>query len=141
MNTALAANAGQQGADRPLNVLVVDDEALIRWSLRRGLSLRGHRVSDAASAAEALRLMAAGASRFDAVVLDYRLPDRQDLSLLKQVLQSHPGAAVFMLTAYGERHMRDEAVALGARAVLDKPFRVADIVSFIESAVPPPGGC
>jgi len=131
---ALAENAAvPQKRTQALKVLVVDDEPLIRWSVRRGLTRHGHEVHEATSAAETLDALAAKGP-FDTVVLDYRLPDRRDLSLLRQVREASPGSTVVMMTAYGEPGMREEARAIGALTVVDKPFQVADLVQLIESA-------
>ena len=117
-------------------VLVVDDEPLIRWSLRKGLTARGYQVAEAETGAQALALLTADPERFGVVVLDYRLPDRQDLSLLGDVRRLAPGAAVWMMTAYGDAAMRAGALDLGARAVIDKPFQVAAFIDRIESSEP-----
>src|SRR5438046_1730876 len=72
-----------------LRVLVVDDEPLIRWSVGETLAERGYRVverGDAEGAREALR----EGSTFDVVLLDYRLPDSDDLSLLASIRSRHP---------------------------------------------------
>src|SRR5262245_1573519 len=114
-----------------MEVLVVDDEPLICWSLRRGLRQRGHAVSEAGTATDALKLISAEPKRYDAVVLDYRLPDRQDLTLLADVRRLAPTAAVLMMTAYGDQAMRDDALGLGAAAVVDKPFQVEAFVSLV----------
>ena len=116
-----------------LDVLIVDDEPLIRWSLRRGLVKRGHRVAEAGGATEALARLRAEPGRFGVVLLDYRLPDCQDLSLLSEVRQLAPATAVLMMTAYGDAQMRRQALALGARIVIDKPFQVNGVVALIES--------
>jgi DNA-binding NtrC family response regulator len=118
-----------------LSILLVDDEALIRWSLRQALLNRGHAVVTAASAAEALGAIADAAEPFDAVILDYRLPDRQDLSLLDDVRRESPGSVVFMMTAFGDEAMRSGARERGARAVVDKPFQVKQFATMVEDAV------
>ena len=122
-----------QKRTQPLKVLVVEDEPLIRWSLRRGLTRRGHEVQEATTAAEALDALSTKGP-FNAVMLDYRLPDRRDLSLLRQVREASPESTVVMMTAYGEPGMREEAQTLGALAVVEKPFQVADLIQLIESA-------
>ena len=119
-----------------LKVLVVDDERLIRWSLRQGFTQRGHHVVEAGDAASAIDQLSVEPGQFSVVLLDYRLPDRQDLTLLRAIRTIAPAAAVFMMTAYGEREMRIEALALGARAVIDKPFQVSDVVALVESQPP-----
>lgn len=116
-------------------VLVVDDESLIRWSLRQGLTARGHSVVVASSAAEALAAIQAPGPAFDVVMLDYRLPDRQDLTLLEDVRRLTPGSVVIMMTAYGDDDMRRGAASQGAVAVLDKPFQVRAVVALVESSV------
>ena len=62
-----------------LRVLVVDDEPLIRWSLSETLEQSGHAVVEAGDAEGALRALSAGRP-FDVVLLDYRLPDSNDLT-------------------------------------------------------------
>jgi DNA-binding NtrC family response regulator len=116
-----------------LSVLIVDDEPLIRWSLSKGLTRRGHYVVEADTGKATLERIADG-RRFDVIVLDYRLADRQDLSLLGDVRRLAPSSAVFMMTAYGDAEMREQALALGARGVVDKPFQVSTFVGMIESA-------
>jgi DNA-binding NtrC family response regulator len=116
------------------SVLVVDDEPLIRWSLRKGLSSRGYQVAEAETGAQALDLLRADPRRFSVVILDYRLPDRQDLSLLSDVRRLAPDSAVWMMTAYGDAEMRAGAIALGARAVVDKPFQVHAFIERIATS-------
>jgi DNA-binding NtrC family response regulator len=122
------------GHSRSLDVLVVDDEPLIRWSLRQALADRGHTVTTAGTGREALAALASGHG-FDVVVLDYRLPDRQDLSLLDEVRYRSPESAVFMMTAYGDESMRAGAHDRGVRDVVDKPFQVKSFVAMIEQSL------
>jgi len=115
-----------------LRILVVEDEALIRWALRQALAGRGHDVVEAADGFHALEAIQAG-PQFDVVLLDFRLPDRHDSSLLEDVRRHAPDAAVFMMTAYSDETMRAQAHALGARAIIDKPFHIDPLIAFIES--------
>ena len=81
---------------RALRVLVVEDELLIRWSITETLAHAGHTVIEAADGASAIMALKNDAERIDAVVLDYRLPDSDDLTLLATVRRSGsaPKAAV-----------------------------------------------
>lgn len=136
MNAPMSQNTSPD-AENPahLAVLVADDEPLIRWSLRQALLDRGHAVATAATGADAINEVAKAARPFDVVLLDYRLPDRQDLSLLEDVRRLSPGSVVVMMTAFGDDGMRTGARERGAHAVVDKPFQVTSVVSLIETSV------
>jgi DNA-binding NtrC family response regulator len=136
MNTQISRNISHAAEKpAPLSVLVVDDEPLIRWSLRQGLAERGHDVVTAATGDDALREISHATRSFDVVILDYRLPDRQDLTLLDDVRSLSPLSVVMMMTAFGDDTMRTGASERGARAVVDKPFQVKNFVSLVESSV------
>lgn len=110
----------------PRHVLVVDDEPLIRWSVAESLSELGVDVEQAPDAASALRLVTTTALPFDAVVLDLRLPDMDDLSLLGTLRQLIPGASIVLMTAFGTPELVADAKALGA-SVINKPFELDEL--------------
>lgn len=107
-------------------MLVVDDEPLIRWSVAESLSDLGYDVEQAGDAAEALRIVTTTATPLDAVVLDLRLPDMHDLSLLGTLRQLLPAAVLVLMTAFGTADVFTGAQLLGAR-VLNKPFEMDDL--------------
>ena len=72
------------------SVLVVDDEALIRWSLAEMLGERGYAVTEAGDARMAVAAIERAEEPFDVVLLDYRLPDSADLRLLEKVRRLAP---------------------------------------------------
>ena len=115
------------------NVLVVDDEALIRWSLAESLADAGYLVSEAADGASAIEQLSDG-KVFDAIVLDYRLPDSNDLHLLETIRGLQPNAAVVIMTAFGTPEMTSGALELGAYRVVAKPFDVHDMVGVVTRA-------
>jgi DNA-binding NtrC family response regulator len=126
-----------QSGEKPacLAILIVDDEPLIRWSLREAFAARGHQVATAGTGAEALLALMAGPTRFGVVILDYCLPDRHDLSLLDDVRAASPRSIVVMMTAFADGEMRTRALGRGVHAVVDKPFQVKSFVSLVESSV------
>ncbi len=115
-------------------VLVIDDEALIRWSLSEALAEFGYEVRQASSAVEADGR--ARALRADplVVLLDLRLPDVSDLSLLRTIRAARPDAPVVMMTAHGAPTQAAEAVSLGAVRFVGKPFDVGEMVRFVGEA-------
>ena len=110
--------------DRLLRVLVVDDESLIRWAVVETLTQAGHQVVEARDAGSALRALADAPHQMDVVLLDLRLPDCADLTLLSQIRQGSPGTAVVMMTAHATPELAAEARALGVYDVMAKPFDV-----------------
>jgi len=116
-----------------LRVLVVDDEALIRWSLAETLSESGHAVAEAADGASALRALDEHGP-FDVIILDYRLPDSNDLNLLASIRRLAPQAAIVMMTAYGTPEVTSGAIALGAYRVVPKPFEMRDLAALVTQA-------
>jgi DNA-binding NtrC family response regulator len=111
-----------------LNVLVVDDEALLRWSLAEVLRRSGHRVI------EALDAIGDSSSSIDVALLDFRLPDSTDLRLLEEVRRRVPKSAVVLMTAYGTPEMVQGALDLGVFCVLSKPFDMNTIASVVANA-------
>jgi DNA-binding NtrC family response regulator len=107
---------------RALRVLVIDDEALLRWSLAEHLRRSGHTVIEATSASAARAAIADSDQAIDVVFLDYRLPDSNDLGLLKEVRDRTPTSGVVLMTAYGAPDVVQGALDLGAYCVVDKPF-------------------
>ena len=117
----------------PLRILVVDDELLIRWSVSETLSAAGHSVMQASDGRSAIAALTS-TDDVDVVLLDYRLPDSDDLALLRKIQQAAPGAAVVMMTAYGTPETVRGALALGAHAVMSKPFDMHDLPAIVSNA-------
>ena len=113
-------------------VLVVDDEPLIRWSLAETLSDRGYEVVEAADGRAAVR--AVSASPFDVVLLDIRLPDSSDLTLLSRLRLLAPDARVILMTAHGTPEVVQKALDLGAFRVVSKPFEMSELAALVSQA-------
>jgi DNA-binding NtrC family response regulator len=114
-------------------VLVVDDEPLIRWSVTQALTGRGMAVTQAFDGASTLDRIA-HTPPFDVIVLDLRMPDVSDLSLLESIRILSPSTAVVVMTAYGTAEMRQQAIGLGVRQLINKPFELADMAAAVEDA-------
>ena len=116
-------------------VLVVDDELLIRWALREALEAKGYDVTEAADASAARKAWDDHTARPDAVVLDYRLPDSNDLGLLTSMRRAAPSVPVIMMTAHGTPEMVKSAIELGVYRVVSKPFEVHQMADLVADAL------
>jgi two-component system, NtrC family, response regulator AtoC len=116
-----------------LRVLVVDDEPLIRWSVAETLTDCGYEVVESGDACEARSAIRDGQA-FDVVLLDYRLPDSDDLALLAAIRRAAPAAQVIMMTAFSKPEIVRGALELGAYRVLTKPFEMEAIASLVAEA-------
>jgi two-component system response regulator AtoC len=113
-------------------VLVVDDERLIRWSLTSRLAQEDYRVLEAETAAEALERHREGV---DLILLDYRLPDSDGLTVLKKVKDADPDTLVILLTAHSSVEIAVEAMKHGAYHYANKPFDVDEVALLVERAL------
>src|SRR4051794_15303463 len=113
-------------------ILVVDDEQLIRWSLTERLKQEHYRVVEAATASSAIERHGEGV---DLVLLDYRLPDGDGLTVLKQIKEADADTLVILLTAHSSVDMAVEAMKHGAYHYANKPFHLDEIALLVEKAL------
>jgi len=105
-----------------LRVLVVEDDALLRWALVETLTAVGHTVVEAVDGAGALGKVRDSSAPFDVVLLDCCLPDCDGLTLLASIHRWTPTSAVVLMTPLGDVAVAPQARRLGAAGVLNKPF-------------------
>jgi DNA-binding response OmpR family regulator len=118
-------------------VLIVDDELLIRWAVKSGLQQAGFATIEAGSAAAALAEVRRPDNLVDLVLLDLKLPDSDDLSLLRLIREACPGCPVLMMTAYATPETKRDALLMGAHAVVGKPFNIDEVVAIVDQTLGP----
>ncbi|HZP49054.1 MAG TPA: response regulator [Vicinamibacterales bacterium] len=116
------------------HVLVVDDEALIRWSVAETLSDRGYDVVESGDGAAARLAVRDATTTFDVVLLDFRLPDSEDLGLLASLRKASPDTRIILMTAFGTPEVVRGALELGAYRVVSKPFEMQDVANLVAEA-------
>ncbi|MFD3163415.1 sigma-54-dependent transcriptional regulator [Herpetosiphon sp. NSE202] len=106
-------------------VLVIDDEANLRWVLSEALSDQGYEVAVAANANDGLAAMSRQPA--DVVILDLKLKGMDGLATLARLRERWPDVVVLILTAYGTVASAVEAMQRGAADYLRKPFDLEEI--------------
>ena len=113
-------------------ILIVDDEELIRWSLAERMRAEGYDVVEAGTGEEALEEARDGV---DLVLLDYKLPDMDGVTVLRRIKELDPDALVILLTAYASVETAVEAMKEGAFHFANKPFDIDDVAFLVSRAL------
>jgi two-component system response regulator (stage 0 sporulation protein F) len=117
------------------SILVVDDEPDVRLLIRVILEREGHDVKEAGDGAEALDLV----QRVDpdVILLDIRMPGIDGWEVLEQLRESGrlSSTAVVMISAHSTPTVAQEAIDLGCRAFITKPFRAQDVTSTVQDVL------
>ncbi len=116
----------------PVRILIVDDEKLIRWSLRQRLEAAGYEVLEAEDGAEGLERCR---DDVDLVILDFRLPDTDGVSLIPKIKRQSPDIVIILLTAYASVPNAIEAIKLGAYHYVNKPIDLQEMLLLVEKAL------
>jgi two-component system, OmpR family, response regulator MprA len=110
-------------------ILVVDDEAAVRESLRRALALEGYEVELAADGAEALYRLDTGDVKPDAIILDVLMPNVDGLEAARRLRGAGNRTPILMLTARDEVESRVAGLDAGADDYVVKPFALAELLA------------
>jgi len=123
-----------ESANRPSTILVIDDDAEIRYSLSRVLSSRKYQVSEAASGEQGIALVKKGPHP-DLVFLDVRMGGMSGIEALQHIRSANPKQLVILMTAFGTAQTAIEAMKYGAFDYVMKPFDPAKVIALAENAL------
>jgi DNA-binding NtrC family response regulator len=115
------------------DVLLIDDERVVRDAVRRVLEANGLRVATAEDAGAGLRHPALDTCRL--LVCDVMLPDRSGMDVLHDVGVRRPGLPVVLITGYATPDLALRAREAGAAAFLAKPFEASELVECVRRAL------
>ena len=116
---------------------MIDDNAQLREMLRPLLVKMGFVVTSAANGAEAFDAIAQ--TRFDVVITDLLMPEKDGIEVIGEVRRKQPDARIVAMSGGGRGsrdHYLETAVGLGAHAVLGKPFSVSELEAALSSVLP-----
>ena len=119
--------------DKTTNILIVDDEEIVRISHVRTLANTYRNVEAAWNGEDALRAMEL--QPFDVVLLDLRMPGMDGMLVLKQIKERWPESEVVIITGYPSIETAKEAVRLGAYDYIAKPLGPDDVVKVTNEAM------
>jgi CheY-like chemotaxis protein len=123
----------------PPRILLAEDDAEMRALVSGDLRRAGYGVVECADGAALLRRLESGSGAqgmgVDLVVADLRMPELTGLEVLERLRGADPFMPFIVVTAFGSENTRRAAARLGAMAVLDKPFEIADLLHLVEGAV------
>ena len=114
-------------------ILIVDDERLVRWSLRQKCEEWGYQVVEAQSGEPGLRL--AQQESPDLVLLDVRMPDMSGIQVLEQIKKAQDAPPVIMITADPQLDDVKSALKLGAYDFIGKPLDFEELRVTIQNAL------
>ena len=114
-------------------ILVVDDQESMCWILSKVLQEDGFSVETAGTAKEAL--FKATNNRILATIIDYRLPDKNGFDLFLELRKRNPKILGVLITSYGSKELKEEALQLGFYAYFDKPFQNQALISALEAGL------
>ena len=115
------------------DVLVIDDEPVVREAVRRVLEADGLRVATAEDAATGLEHPGLATCRL--VLCDLMLPDRSGVEVLRELAVRHAGLPVVLITGYATPDLAQRAQEVGAAGFLPKPFEASELVECVRQAL------
>lgn len=116
---------------RQPGLLIVDDDRLIRWSLREALR-KDYRLWVSENAEKSLALLPR-LKQLDAVIADVRLPGMDGIEFLRKVRKDRPNVKIFLMTAYDLDRGPRRAFSVRADGYLPKPFELSTVKDMLAS--------
>jgi len=117
-------------------ILVVDDDGAIRGAIRRLLILEGYEVIEAINGREAIEIYREQPT--DLVITDIWMPDKDGLEVIRELRQISPGLPMIAMSGGSRRGQLDflhHAEAFGACQVLQKPFKIEELVQSVRKFI------
>lgn len=118
---------------RDSNILIIDDEPLMRISISDALKIEGYNIVSLSSGREGLKTIKENS--FDIVITDLKLPEIDGLQILKACRQFSPATKVLLITAYGSVESAVEAMKQGAYDYITKPFSMDELILIVRRLI------
>ncbi|PCI40538.1 MAG: hypothetical protein COB53_00670 [Elusimicrobia bacterium] len=116
-----------------IRILIVDDDANLRESVHDNLDLEGYEVVEAGSGAEAMKAIVTG--RFDVILMDFNLPDKTGIEVIREIRKVNTESEILMLTAHASLDTALKAIQESVYDFLVKPVDFDRLKGVIHKAV------
>ncbi len=103
-----------------LKVLVIDDDKLIRWSLKEILAQEGHHVDVVSNINDAFNQ--AEKFSYQLIFADFEIEDENCIDVLKKLQESHPETQIIILSAQSKKQIESQIAGISVHAIIEKPF-------------------
>jgi DNA-binding response OmpR family regulator len=136
----------QSNASGQSLVLLAEDDREMRTLISRALTKEGYQVTEVADGVSLVTHLADTienrqgdlTERYDLIISDIRMPGVFGLSVLEGMQNMDGVPPIILITAFGDAETHSRAEELGAAAMFDKPFKMADLMARVREVAPPP---
>ena len=118
------------------NILIIDDEEIVRMSCERALQASGFAYGVATGGREGLAMLEK--EKYDIVLLDVKMPDMDGVEVLSKIASSWPDINVIMISVYSTVDTSVQALRCGAVNFIQKPFSPDKLISAINEVIDKP---
>ncbi|UCC41552.1 MAG: response regulator [Candidatus Aminicenantes bacterium] len=116
-----------------IKILIIDDDKLIRWSLKELFSQEGYKVDAVATVREALGLVESFPHNL--IFVDLETKDENGIEMMKKIISLRPEAKIIILSAFTRQQIEPEIGELGVFSIIEKPFKSEQIKSIAKQAL------
>lgn len=124
---------GEKSTGGKANILVVDDEEIVRALIKETLEDAGHKVTAAETGEQGLKFVKE--HDFDLIFLDLKMPRMDGAELFRQIKRTKPESSVIIITGYPDSAIMARALAHGPFGVIRKPFNESDILLAVKNFI------
>lgn len=126
-------SAKPEETDERPRVLIVDDDEVMRDLMKQALLRKSYRVETAKDGVEAARVL--DSMSIDLVLLDLLMPNRDGFTVLRDLKRRESAPPAIVLTGSRSPELRNDAMELGARSFLQKPFELGQLLAEVEAVL------
>jgi DNA-binding NtrC family response regulator len=116
-----------------MKILIVDDDKLIRWSLKEMLSQEGYEVDAVATTAEALTH--AESTNYNLICADIDIEDENGIEMLKEFKTVQPDAKIIILSAHSRNQVEPQVENLSILSIIEKPFQSEQLKGLVRDVL------